>query len=126
MSGALQDLSEQSRRLVRQEVGLAVRETLDKAKQSLPAVGLLAASGVFGVLTIAASYRLSMRLLEKRLSPSGAALVAAAGYGGATACAALAGIRWLRETPLPAPSRTARDASAAVAGAAAGAKASGE
>jgi hypothetical protein len=116
---AVQDLSDQTRLLVRREITAALREMAGRAKQGIPAAALLASAGVFGIFTIVSSYRLSLRLLERRLSPAAAAMVAVAGYGTGAACAAAAAAVQLRRTPLPVPSRTTRDASQAVASAAA-------
>jgi hypothetical protein len=41
----------------------------DKAKQALPATGLLAGAALFAVLPTAAFFRLSVRLLEKACRP---------------------------------------------------------
>jgi hypothetical protein len=119
VAGALRDLSEQTQALARHEIGAAVREMWEKARQEAPTAGLLAAAGVLGLCAAASSYRLSLRLLEKRLSPVAAALVATAGYGAGAACAAMLAVRRLREMPLPVPSDTARHASQVMAGAAA-------
>jgi Putative Actinobacterial Holin-X, holin superfamily III len=111
----LHDLSDQTRDLVRLEARAAVREMWDKARRSGPAVGLLAASGLLSLFATASAYRLSLRLLEKRLSPVAAALTATVGYGTAATYTALVGIRQLREAPAPVPVETAREASAAAA-----------
>lgn len=74
----------------------------DKSKQALPAAGLLAAAVFFGVLSVAASFRLSIRLLEKSLQPVGAAFAVAAGYGMA------AGVVGALGNP-PLPAETARE-----------------
>jgi hypothetical protein len=108
VSGALHDLSENSRTLVRTEVEAAQREMWTKAKESAPTFALLSAAGFFGLLSAAASYRLSMRLLEKLLPPVPAALVAAVGYGAGAGCTAALGLRWLREMPPLFPTETAR------------------
>ena len=108
VADALHDLSENSRTLVRTEVEAVQREMWAKAKESAPAFALLGAAGFLGLLSAAASYRLSMRLLEKLLPPVPAALVAAAGYGAGAGCAATLGLRWLRETPPLFPTETAR------------------
>jgi hypothetical protein len=108
VSDALHDLSENSRVLVRHEVDAAQREMWAKAKESAPAFALLGAAGFLGLLSAAASYRLSQRLLEKLLPPVPAALVAAAGYGAGAGCAARAGLRRLREMPPLFPMETAR------------------
>jgi hypothetical protein len=115
---AVQGLSEQTRQLVRHEIAAAVRETADKARQSVPAAALLASSAVLGIFAIAASYRLSLRLLERWLSPPAAALVATAGYGTGAACAALLGVRQVRHIPLPFPAATARETGETLAAAA--------
>jgi hypothetical protein len=108
VSDALHDLSENSRALVRHEVDAAQREMWAKAKESAPTFVLLGAAGFLGLLSAAASYRLSMRLLEKLLPPVPAALIAAIGYGAGAGCAATLGLRWLREMPPPLPTETAR------------------
>jgi hypothetical protein len=112
---ALNNLSDQTRGLVQSEIDSALRETWEKAKRSGPPAALLAAGGVLSLFAMASAYRLSLRLLEKRLSPAGAAFAATVGYGAAAACAGVAGIRALREAPLPLPTQTAREASGAVA-----------
>src|SRR5947209_16052965 len=89
----------------------------EKAKQSGPAAALLAAGGLLALGTIASSYQLSLRLLEKRLSPAGAALAATVGYGAAAAGVAALAIREFRKAPAPVPVQTVREASRAVAGA---------
>jgi predicted benzoate:H+ symporter BenE len=115
---AVQGLSDQTRQLVRHEIAAALRETAGKAKQSVPAAALLASSAVLGVFTIAASYRLSLRVLERWLSPAAAALVATAGYGTGAACAAILGAQQLRHNPLPFPGETARETGETLAAAA--------
>jgi len=109
VADALRDLSDNSRALVRHEVAAAQKEMLDKGKQALPAVGLLAAATFFGVLSAAASFRLSIRLLEKSLPPAAAALVAAAGYGIAAGAAGAVGIQRLRKVQPFYPAATARE-----------------
>ncbi|MBV9207254.1 MAG: phage holin family protein [Actinobacteria bacterium] len=110
----MHDLSDQTRVLVRREVDSALRETWDKAKRSSPAAGLLAASAVLALFATASAYRLSLRWLEKRLSPPAAALTATIGYGVAAACTGTAGIRLLRQVPLPVPAETVRETADAV------------
>jgi Putative Actinobacterial Holin-X, holin superfamily III len=112
---AVQDLSEQTRQLVRREIASALRETAGKARQSIPAAALLASAAVLGAFTVASSYRLSLRLLERWLSPAAAATVATAGYGTGAACAAMAAVQQMRHLPLPFPAETTREASEALA-----------
>jgi hypothetical protein len=116
---ALGDLSEQTRVLVRGEVDAAQREMWEKAKASAPALALVVAAGALGLLAAASSYRLSLRLLEMRLSPPAAALAATAGYGAGAACAAVLAARQVRELPSLFPAQTAKQAREALAGAAA-------
>lgn len=118
MAEALHTLTDQTQKLARREIRSALRETWQKASASGPALGLLAASGVCALLAAASSYRLSLRLLEKRLPPASAALAATMVYGGAAAAAATLGIKWLRRLPPPVPAQTAQQAGQAVAAAA--------
>ena len=120
LAEALHDLSDQTRVLVRHETDAALREMWEKAKQAGPPAGLLVASGILGLLAAASSYRLSLRLLEKRLPPASAALAATLGYGTAAACAALLGARAIRNLPPPIPAQTMQEASTAVADATTG------
>ena len=114
---ALHDLSDHTAALARREVRSAVREMWSRARQGGPAAALLAASGVLALAAAASAYRLSLRLLERRLSPAGAAFAAAAGYGTAAAVAGALGYARLREMSLPLPAGTAREAADAVAAA---------
>jgi hypothetical protein len=118
VAGALQDLTDQTRVLVRQEVDSALREMRDKAIQGGPAGALLMTSGLCGLCAAASAYRFSLRLLEKRLPPATAALTATIGYGAAAAGAGVLAVRWLREAPLPLPTETVRETGQSVAGAA--------
>jgi hypothetical protein len=115
IADALQELSENSRVLVRQEVDAAQREMWAKAKDSAPAFGLLGAAGVLGLFAAAASYRLSVKMLEKLLPPVPAALTAAAAYGAGAAYTAILATRRLRELPSLLPTQTARQVRETVA-----------
>ncbi len=112
---ALHDLSDHTATLARREARAALRETWGKIRQGGPAVGLLAAAGLLGLFATASAYRLSLRLLEKRLSPAAAALAAAGGYGAAASAAGALGYARLRKAPLPLPTETARQTAGAVA-----------
>jgi uncharacterized protein (DUF1684 family) len=112
---ALHDLSDSTAALAQREARAALREMWEKARQNGPAGGLLAAAGVLALLAAASSYRLSLRLLEKRLSPVAAALAATAGYGTAAAAAGVLGYTRLRKVPLPLPTQTARETAGAMA-----------
>jgi Putative Actinobacterial Holin-X, holin superfamily III len=119
IADALSDLTEQTRNLVRREVEAAQREMFGKAKASVPVAGLLAATGVLGLLAAASSYRLGLRLLEKVLPPATAALVATVAYGGGAGFAAVVAVRKIHKLPPPFPTETAKDASAVIGDAAA-------
>jgi hypothetical protein len=119
IADALQDLSQNSRALVRQEISAAQHEMLDKAKEAAPAVTMLAAAAMLGLLATAASYRATVRLLEKFLPPVPAALTAAAGYGAGAAYTGVLGARKIRQLPPLLPTRTARQASETIASTAA-------
>jgi hypothetical protein len=114
IADTLHDLSDQTRVLVRREVNSALREMWHKATKSGPGIGLLAASGALALFAAASSYRLSLRLLEQRLSPVTSALIATAGYGAAAAGAGVLGARLLRQAPPPLPTDTAKEARQAV------------
>jgi hypothetical protein len=115
---AVRGLSDNTSALVRHEIAAAQREMLAKAKQALPALGLLGAAAGFGVLSAAATYRLSVRLLEKGLPPATAAFVAAAGYGAAAGAAGVIGLQRLRESQPLFPVETARETAKTVTDAA--------
>jgi hypothetical protein len=122
MADALQDLSENSRVLVRHEVNAAQREMWDKAKESAPAFGLVALAGGLGLFAAAASYRLTLRLFEKLLPPIPAAFTAAAAFGTGAAYTATLAARRLRDLPPLLPTETAQQAGETIAGTAAQAR----
>jgi hypothetical protein len=76
---------------------------------------LIAASGAFGLMATASAYRLSLRLLEKRLPRASAALIAVIGYGAVAAGTGLLAAQRLRDAPPPLPTQTARATSEAIA-----------
>lgn len=90
-------------------------EVTAKAKQDVPALRMGVVAGTFGVLAAAASYRLSMLLLEKVMPSEAAALTATIAYGGGAGCAAAVALRRLRRAPVPLPTDTARRVTDAIA-----------
>ncbi|QKW38540.1 phage holin family protein [Actinomadura sp. NAK00032] len=99
---------EQNLVLARRVVDAAQREMAEKARQRVPALRLGAVAGVCGALATAATYRMNVLLLEKKLPPELASFVAAAVYGGGAGAAALAASRKWRGLPPPLPADTAR------------------
>ncbi|KAB2347514.1 phage holin family protein [Actinomadura rudentiformis] len=96
-------------------VGAAQREMAEKAREHVPALSLSAVAGGLGLMSAAASYRLGVLLLEKRLPPEAAAFVTAATFGGGAALAGLAARRKWRGTRAPLPTETARQVAEVIA-----------
>lgn len=99
---------EQNLMLARRVVDAAQEEMLDKLRQRVPALRLGAVAGAFGVLATAATYRMNVLLLEKKLPPELASFVAATVYGSGAGAAAVAASRKWRGLPAPLPTETAR------------------
>jgi hypothetical protein len=102
------DPLEQNLVLARRVVEAAQQEMVDKARQRIPALRLGAVAGAFGVLATAATYRMNVLLLERKLPPELASFVAAAVYGGGAGAAAMAASRKWKGLPAPLPTETAR------------------
>ncbi|TYK52882.1 phage holin family protein [Actinomadura decatromicini] len=102
------DPLEENLLIARRVADAAQQEMLEKARRRVPALRLGVVAGAFGMLATAATYRMNVLLLERKLPPELAALVAAAVYGGGAGAAALAASRKWRGQPAPLPSETAR------------------
>ncbi|QXJ21609.1 phage holin family protein [Actinomadura graeca] len=94
--------------LVRHVVEAAQEEMLAKARQRIPAVRLGALAGALGLCATAATYRMNVQLLERKLPPELASFVTALAYGGGAGAAALAASRKWRGLPAPLPTETVR------------------
>ncbi|WP_395103446.1 phage holin family protein [Actinomadura sp. SCN-SB] len=101
--------------LARYVAEAAQREVRDKARQRVPALRFGAVAGTLGALAAASTYRLNLLLLERKLPPEIAALVAAAAYTGGAGCAALLAARHWRGKPAPLPTETARQVAEIIA-----------
>jgi hypothetical protein len=102
------DPLEQNLVLARRVVEAAQQEMIDKARQRIPALRLGAVAGAFGVMATAATYRMNVLLLEKKLPPELASFITAAVYGGGAGAAAMAASRKWKGLPAPLPTDTAR------------------
>ncbi|MFD0688252.1 phage holin family protein [Actinomadura fibrosa] len=102
------DQMEQNLALVRQVVEAAQEEMLAKARKRIPALRLGALAGTLGVVATAATYRMNVQLLERKLPPELASFVTALAYGGGAGAAAMAASRKWRGLPAPLPTDTAR------------------
>ncbi|HEU5031899.1 MAG TPA: phage holin family protein [Spirillospora sp.] len=102
------DPVEQNLALVRQVIDAAHQEMLTKARKRVPALRFGALAGALGVMATAASYRMNVQLLERKLPPELASFVAALAYGGGAGAAAMAASRKWKGLPAPLPTETAR------------------
>ena len=104
----VQELSDDTRTLVRAEVDAARRELMDRLSAEAPGAALATAAGGLGVLAAASPPRMGLRLLQRRPGPVGAAFTAPPLYTAAAVTAAVGAYRLLRAAPAPWPAATAR------------------
>ncbi|NYD49970.1 hypothetical protein BJY14_005953 [Actinomadura luteofluorescens] len=104
---AANDPLEQNLVLARRVVEAAQEEMINKARQRVPALRLGAVAGAFGVMATAATYRMNVLLLERKLPPELASFITAAVYGGGAGAAAMAASRKWKGLPAPLPTDTA-------------------
>ncbi|MDL4819826.1 phage holin family protein [Actinomadura opuntiae] len=102
------DPVEENLELVRQVIDAAQQEMITKARKRVPALRFGALAGALGVMATAASYRMNVQLLERKLPPELASFVAALAYGGGAGAAAVAASRKWKGLPAPLPTETAR------------------
>jgi Putative Actinobacterial Holin-X, holin superfamily III len=110
VAAAVNQLTEETRGLVQQELDSARREMLGKLTANVPAAALLGASGLMSVFALASSYRWVSALIEKRLPPASAAFVCLLIDASAAGATAVLGMRMLKAAPTPVPSETAQHA----------------
>ena len=96
-------LSEQTSRLVRQEMELAKAELSIKGKQAGLGAGLFGGAGVLGLFALAALTAAVIAALSLAMATWLAALIVAVVYGAAAGVAALIGRRKVQEALPPVP-----------------------
>jgi hypothetical protein len=102
----LKQLSEETTRLVRQEIELAKAELTQKGKQAGLGAGLFGAAGAIGFLALAALTTCFILALDAAMPAWLAALLVAVVYGGIAAVLALRGRAKVRQATPPLPDQT--------------------
>jgi uncharacterized membrane protein YqjE len=102
----LKQLSEETTRLVHQELELAKAELTQKGKQAGMGAGLFGAAGVLGFLALAALTTCIILALNEIMPAWLAALIVAVVYGAIAAVLALRGRAKVKEAVPPVPEQT--------------------
>ena len=102
----LKQLSEQTTRLVRQELELAKAELTQKGKQAGAGAGLFGAAGAIGFLALAALTTCFILALDAVMPAWLAALLVAVVYGVVAAVLALRGRAKVKQATPPVPEQT--------------------
>ena len=102
----LRQLSEETTRLVRQELELAKAELAQKTKQAGAGAGLFGAAGAIGFLALAALTTCFILALDAVMPAWLAALVVALAYGAVAAVLAMRGRNKVRQAVPPVPEQT--------------------
>jgi Putative Actinobacterial Holin-X, holin superfamily III len=102
----VQMVSEQVVALGRQEVELARREIIAKAKQAAPGAGMVGAAALLATLSTGTGTAALVLALAGRPRPCAAALAVTALYGGGAAALARTGIARVRAAGPPVPEET--------------------
>lgn len=106
IAGTVNELAAETRRLVHDEAKAAEEEVVSKARASAPVIALFAAAGLLALLAGASLYRFAMRLLERLLPPTLAALAATGAAGAGALALVRAGSKRLGEIEPPVPTDT--------------------
>jgi uncharacterized membrane protein YqjE len=102
----LKQLSEETTRLVHQEIELANAELTEKGRQAGMGAGLFGAAGVAGFLALAALTTCLILALDAAMPAWLAALLVAVVYGAVAAVLALRGRAKVRQATPPVPEQT--------------------
>jgi uncharacterized membrane protein YqjE len=102
----LKQLSEETTRLVHQEIELAKAELTQKGKQAGMGAGLFGGAGVIGLLALAALTTCFILALDAVLPAWLAALIVAVVYGAVAAVLAVRGRAKVRQAVPPVPEQT--------------------
>jgi hypothetical protein len=102
----LKQLSEETTRLVRQEVDLAKAELTQKGRQAGTGAGLFGAAGAIGFLALAALTTCLILALDAAMPAWLAALVVAVVYGAVAAVLAVRGRAKVKQAVPPVPEQT--------------------
>jgi hypothetical protein len=106
LSELLQELSQQTATLARQEIELAKAELAEKGRRAGAGAGLLGAGGVVALLALGALTAAIVAALAMAVPTWLAALIVAVVYGAIAGVLALIGRRRLQEAGPPAPEQT--------------------
>lgn len=99
-------LSEDTSRLVRQEIELAKAELTEKGKKAGVGVGMFGGAGLFGVFAFAALTTCLILALDEAMSAWLAALIVAVVYGAIAGVLSLMGKERVEEAGPPQPEQT--------------------
>jgi hypothetical protein len=102
----LKQLSEETTRLVHQELELAKAELAQKGKQAGMGAGMFGAAGVIGLLALAALTTCFILALDAAMPAWLAALIVAVVYGAVAALLALRGRAKVKQATPPVPEQT--------------------